>query len=184
MIDVYWNMFSEVVFDRYYYYHVKRSYHNILYWLNLCVSGFSAISVSIWAIYNSFSTTWALIVAILQVISLSESIFPFSKRIDALCYLIPDYDRLIDEIETVYLMMKLDKYSDDEIASYIHSFRIEATAIESKYTGGIDFARKQRCSDLAENDMNKFFKSRYSNVNIKEVKHGTEQTGETASASA
>lgn len=150
MRNEFWNMLIEIKRCERYYWHYKIHSEKVLRGLNAFIGFASCAGIASLAIWKNLWFIWGAIVAIAQALGAIQHLLPYSKQITSISYLLPDLDKLINEIN--YVWGTIDELSDKEINDLIFKYRNEFVDLESKYVGNTFFPEIPKCSRKSDNE--------------------------------
>lgn len=160
MRDQFWTLFYRIKFSSFYlpmYQRRIQIINNILDALSLLTS---AASIAAWNIWESFPLIWSILLASAQVSQLIKPLLPYSKRLQALKFIIPELRDLADEMTSAW--NHLSPLPDSDFSNDLESFQRRYTEIESKYLGSdsTPYIHRlgMRAMDDLENDLTPFTK--------------------------
>lgn len=159
MIDSYWLFYQDLYYQLRYYEHYKAFSHrmNTVIVVILLASSMAGVS-GLW-LWKEFPQIWAVIVAVVQIVSASTFLMPYSEQIWVLGRLLPELDLLLNRVE--YDWNTISEKSDAEIARLIFAYTEEQCCLEQRYIGSMYFPPSRRCRKKAIEDQKMFNASRY-----------------------
>ena len=169
MRELYWNYYTQIKMDEYYYSTYLVSTSKIEFWINFFILTISFAGIAFWSIWSSLWVLWAIILAIFQIVSVTKHILPFSKRISALNYLLPDLARLANEVERDWGRIELHELSDSEINELIFSYRNTSDKLMEKYARSDLLPENNAYAKRAEAKRVAYFKQKYNIIPIENV---------------
>lgn len=142
-------------------------YHRIYYNRNLWYSAttvLASIFCSLfWSIFQSLSALWACLIAASQLAQAAKDLLPWSQRLTALEYFLPDVRSLLLDIEDTWNRIDFNDEQWDTNAinekrsQYDHAYG----ELEAKYIGLFDFPWSKAINEEATTETNIFFNNRY-----------------------
>lgn len=168
MRDQFWYCYVQMVFNERYYWHYSIASKRI----DNLYSGFLALvslaSVAGWAIWEPFKLAWILIISIAQILSGLKLLSPFSTRVSAISYMLPELSALINDMESTWNSINFisDTIDEDNIRQSISDYKSRYINIESKYAGKTYFPLSKKCAELADIDTDKYICSTHNIISL------------------
>ena len=131
--DRFWCLLEQIRYDEDYYQHYRRHAQII----DNCFSGVSLFAtgggIAAWSLWSCVPWLWGIIIGIAQVAQIVRPMLPYSKRLAALKYLIPDIRKLFASIDQEWSRLQM---SDDlEYKAAHDDFAARFIDLKSKYLG-------------------------------------------------
>lgn len=159
MQDRFWSTITAIKFKHLYY----DKYRDISHVRDRIISGVCLIvssgAIATWGIWQKYPVIWSVLIAIAQVVQVLRPLFPYSKQISALDWLIPDLAKLASDAEHEWLT--IHDATSEHIVELINQYDSQVVALESRFTSGIYFPERKKARSYAESENNAFFAYRY-----------------------
>jgi len=184
MRELIWDRFYHFVKAEYYYEVYKRNSYVIERNLKILIGILSSASIASWAVWNTYPALWSVLLALTTILIIVKPHFPYEKRISALTYALPEFKKLVIEIEyyynsIIYLNEEQVFYEKEEINNKIEYFNLLYNAIDSKFIDSDLFPHNDKFNNISEENTRartqKYFK-------IKEVNEYEQLEQETENA--
>lgn len=153
-IKAFWTFYQEFYYQTRYYEHYKTRCQRINTGVAVLLLASSLTGISGLWLWEKHQGAWALIAAILQVVSASTFLMPYSEQSWAIARLIPEFEILFADAD--YVWHNIDTKSSAEIFDLIYAYSIKTTFIEQRYIGSMYFPVSKHCRKLAIKDRNRF----------------------------
>ncbi len=157
MRDQFWTLFCRIKFTSFYLSHYQRRVKTINNFIDSVSLITSASCIAAWNLWDTYSAAWSILVGAAQVLQIIKSLFPYSKRLHALVFIIPEIKELADQAETLW--NHLASESDSAFEEPLSNFRSRFTQIESKYLGSDSIPTKSRLSEKAMKETELYFRA-------------------------
>ena len=163
MRERYWSMYTTIKhkerYYRFYFMRAKRINNFVVNFLLVCSFG----GIGSWIILNHqpFSWIWASITAIAQVFQALSHRSPYAKQDAALRFLCPQLSKLLLEIDSDWLKIELQLYSEKRIEKLVSAYQSKYDEISSRYTANLDMPINKSCNEKAAEECINFFKHNY-----------------------
>lgn len=132
--DSYWALLHECKFKELY----LDAYSHRAQIIEWCITGFlmlsTAASIAALSFWSKVPWLWSGVILLSQILQIVQPLLPFSKRIDAAKYLIPELRMLSIQVETAWLRADAEEQATDYI-SLFEKYRTEMISLESKFLG-------------------------------------------------
>lgn len=159
MRDRYWAMFCDLKYKERYYWHYQIRARRINGLINgICLLTTSA-SVANWFIWQHIPIVWSLLIISAQAIQVLKPLFPFSKQIDSLKFLIPAIDKLIIDVD--YSWNQTHQQDEKQISKLIKKYESQYIDLNNQFINEVYFPVIKNCEDKAQTDTINFFYQRY-----------------------
>jgi hypothetical protein len=161
MREKYWDFFTDIKFKECYFefYRARSVFLDkafVFAGLVLSTSGLAAFFAQM-----GFSTAGAALIVLGQLLTVISHLLPYAQRVQALNYFLQEIPKLLDQIETDWHKIELDRHTDEEIALMLEKHATEYTALEVRFLGSLSLPRSPRISEKAFAEIQAFFESRY-----------------------
>jgi len=150
MIDDFWNMFFDIKKTERYYWHYKIRSEKLQRSINAFLAISTCTGVASLVIWKQFWFVWAGIIAISQIVGAIQYLFPYSRQIVTINFLLPDLNKLINEIDHTW--GTIGNLNISEINDYIFSYRNQLDDLTNKYIGDTYFPQIKRLNDRSDNE--------------------------------
>lgn len=114
----------------------------------------SASSIAAWNLWSAYPLVWSFLIGCAQILQLIKPLFPFSRRLQALEFVIPDIRKLADDIENDW--NRLSSQQDSAFAEPLASYKARYTEIESRYFGSDSVPDVHSLKEIAMADLEKY----------------------------
>jgi hypothetical protein len=121
----------------------------------------SSGSIGAWVIWRQYAFVWAALIAISQVADALRDVFPFRKRRQALSGWCNALNRLFVDAQRDWDLIASGALSNPKIANLTHQMRQKVQRHEETYMPD-GLPKRQDLSDIAQIEMEEFFRKRYS----------------------
>ena len=121
----------------------------------------SSGSVGGWAIWNSLSVMWMVIVMISQVISIAKDYLPYSMRVKELSDLKCELSFIYTEIEEKWLSVSDGSLTEKEINMLFYHFTKKWNEVDSKYFTNDYLPSSVKLTSKAQNITNEYLKQTF-----------------------
>lgn len=169
MKEKYWELYVSLKHKERYYWHYRIRSVRINTAINVICALASAYSIAGWSIWGNFPFIWAGIIAISQIVQVLKPMFPFSKQLISLNFLLPDFEKLLIEVDHEWDIISGVNIDDPEeyceVSNRIKFRNEEFISIQSKFIGNTYFPIIPRISKKAEIDCKNYF---YHLYNVRE----------------
>lgn len=135
--------FKEQYYESYYTYAVKIQTGTSI----ICALA-SAGSIYAWTQWEELHIIWTILILVSQVVQIVKTYLPYSRRIDALKYIIPEMHRLVLETETCWY--RLEKDDNPDYITAIYKYRQKQIDIDVKYLGSDPLPDKRTLRSKAQ----------------------------------
>lgn len=164
MRDKFWKLYESVLkSERYYWHYRQRSifFHHLIQAFLLIASLSSVAGLWFW---TKIPGIWAIIALVAQVVSACAYMLPQSAQITALNYLLPELQRLLNQIDHDWDM--LEELSPGDINDLVLKYNNDFCDMEDKYTCGVSFPARERVVRKADIDCRNY---KFSHLDITQV---------------
>lgn len=159
-IKAYWAFYQEFYYQTRYYEHYKTKCHRINAGVIVFLLASSMAGISGLWFWEQYPHIWAVIAAIVQVISASTFLMPHSEQSWALEKLLPEFDLLLTDVGHDWGI--IEEKSNAEIFNLIRAYSKEMIRIEQHYIDSMYFPASKHCKKLASKEKEDFNKSTFS----------------------
>ncbi len=132
--ETYWAVLHDCKFKEYY----LEAYSRYAKTVEAIISGFtmlaSAGSIAAWAVWSRFPVVWSLIIMLAQAVQILRPLLPYSRRVTAAQYMLPELRIMAVQIETAWLRAESEEQATDYI-SLFERFRTQLISLDNKYLG-------------------------------------------------
>jgi hypothetical protein len=161
MREKYWDFFTDIKFKECYFefYRARSVFLDKVFafaGLVLSTSGLATFFAQM-----GFSTAGAVLIVLGQLLTIISHLLPYAQRAQALNYFLQEIPNLLDQIESDWRNVELDKYTDEEMAYILEKHAAEYTAMEVRFLGSLSLPRSSRISEKAFAEIRAFFENRY-----------------------
>ncbi len=147
MRNVFFSVINDLKFKEQYMESYKAHAEHIETILSVVCALASAGSIYAWTRWTQHYIWWSLILAAAQVVQIVKSFLPYSRRLDALKYLIPEMHILVIESEDKWY--ELEAQESPDYTPVVHGFRLRYANLDSKYLGSDPIPDIKRLRDKA-----------------------------------
>lgn len=157
MREKYWAMYERIKYsERYFFYYREYAWKR-----DKAIKAFLVIvslsNVANLALIKQFSTAWAIIAAVAQILSALAYLIPFSEQVTALNLFLPELDKLLCKIDRDWDRINILKVlSDTDINDLVYQYDLAFSSLENQFTNGIQFSPREKCKKYADDDCKKF----------------------------
>ena len=161
MRSAFWGVVHKCKFQEFY----LEKYLQHITRIDSCLAGFtslvSAASIAGWSVWKEFPQFWSALLMLSQIVLVVRPLLPYSRRLSALKFLVPEVRSLAREAEIAW--MDADGNESVDYLPKIDSFSGRLLAIESKYLGSDVLPRIKRLSNQAEEETANHFRLIFGN---------------------
>jgi len=133
MRNVFFSVLNDIDFKHSYLDAYKAHAERIETFISVLCALSSAGAIYAWTRWTSLQIWWSLILVISQVAQIVKGYLPYSRRIDALKYLIPEMQQLVIDVENEWY--KLEQVDDPDYIPLVYAYRRRLNDLETKYLG-------------------------------------------------
>ena len=166
----YWNMLVHLRYGIEYYGEHLRFCVSFDRYFKMIVAVFTASSVASWGIWNSYTTIWAVIVALGQLAVVINEFLPYKNRIIQIQGLKAILNRLFDQAENQWLDVSKGSLTEDQINDLTTEFRQKWNQAEEKFIKDDYLSEPKWLTKRAQKRMLRYFEFYYGGK-IDETKH-------------
>ncbi|MCU7645610.1 hypothetical protein [Pseudomonas piscis] len=134
-------------------------------WISIVLAVTSAASIGGWAIWKEYAFIWGVVIMISQVISVVYKFLPFKSRIKPLSTAGVELSVLADEAERGWFDVARGELTEREINEKRFAIRKKKSAVMKSAFSGMVIPENERLMAKAEEQMRKYFKSHYPELN-------------------
>ncbi|MBO7670748.1 MAG: hypothetical protein J6S60_09190 [Oscillospiraceae bacterium] len=150
MRDAFWSTLHDLNFKKLY----LEKYHSHATRIDAVISAVAALasagSISAWTIWQKLPLIWGIILMIVQVLQIVRPFLPYSRRLAALKYFIPEIRHLVLDVETEWYRAELSDSPD--YITVLHTFRKRYISLECEYLGSDPLPDIKHLRSAAEKD--------------------------------
>lgn len=139
MRELFWNMYQDIAFKKYYYEEHQRRSARLLFIARAVCAVVSISSAVAWSISRSLPLLWALLIALAQITQTLLNDLPWSEQLACLRYLVPDLSKLLSNIDRDWMAQDFLGETDEALIMKIHDYDARFYELEEKYTAGVWF---------------------------------------------
>lgn len=155
MRERYWSMFNSTKHKYFYYAFYKQSCDIRIMVTKIFLAVISCAGITAWTIWDKFPGLWAVILAISQIVSVSQEYMPFYKQSAGIEYLLSDLSVITTQIASDW--NRVDDMTPEQIIEKIESYQMQITELENKFLSSFAFLYSKSAHRKAENQTKKFF---------------------------
>ncbi len=153
-MDLYWLFYQDLYYQIRYYEHYKAMSHRKNTWIVVFLLASSMAGVSGLWFWDKFPHIWSIVAAIVQIVSASTFLMPYSEQIWAIGRLLPELDLLLNCVEHDWNIC--DTKSETEIADLIFDYTKQQHCLEQRYIGSMYLPPSNHCRKKAIEDQKMF----------------------------
>lgn len=165
MRDELFSYYVEIGHTMYYYKH----YFTLSKTIENCYTGFllltSALGIGTMSFWAKIPFVWAGIVFAAQVMQTLRPLMPFSKRADALRYIIQDYEQIFNEIWEVWFTVydhEMEDENQELLKNRLLDWRKRERASVDRFASDLNFPFNKRADKKAREENERYFWYHYS----------------------
>lgn len=134
-------------------------------WISIVLAVASSGSIGAWVIWKEYAFVWAMFIAASQAISVIYKFLPFKARIKPLSIAGVELSVLADEAEKAWFDVARGELTEREINEKRFAIRKKKSAVMKSAFSGMVIPENKRLMTRAEEQMSKYFKSHYPELN-------------------
>ena len=157
----YWNMLVHLRYGIEFYGEHLRFCINFDRYFKMIVAVFTATSVASWGIWNTFSSLWAIIVALSQLAVIVNEFLPYKTRITQIQSLKTTLIKLFDQAENRWRDVSKGELADDQINDLATEFRQKWSQAEDKFIKDDSLSEPKWLTKRAQKRMLRYFEFYY-----------------------
>ena len=161
MKDKYWDMYTQFIDEKFYYNLYRNSSAIWRTVIDIFVYVTSFGSIAAWLIWPKYPLIWATILIISQIINVVREFLPFSRRINALDFFMPELDSLINFVDHTWAEIDLIKLDDVTIVESEFNYRNQYLMLENKYLQNVTYLNSKKFRNKAVEERKAYFKRLY-----------------------
>lgn len=150
MRNVFYSVINDITFKDRYYEAYKAHVDHFEIWFSIVCGLASAGSIFAWTQWAQHQAWWSIILIVAQVAQIVKTHLPYSRRLDALKYMIPEMHKLVIEVESQWFQM--ENLKDPDYLPVIDSFRNRYAELDAKYLGSDPLPDIKRLRTKAEKE--------------------------------
>ena len=131
--SVFYSVINDIKFKEQYMERYKIHAERIEGGLSIFCALASAGSIFAWTRWTNQYIWWSLILLAAQIVQIVKTYLPYSRRLDALKYLIPEMHLLVIAVENKWF--ELESLEDADYTPFIREYRTKYADLDSKYLG-------------------------------------------------
>jgi hypothetical protein len=140
-------------------------YENIERWIGILLAVASSASIGSWALWKDLALLWSVLIMLTQIISVVYKFLPFKSRLKPLSTAGIELSVLADDAEKGWYDVAQGELTEKEINEKRFTIRKRKSAIMKSAFGGIVLPENSALMQKAEEQMHKYFKSHYPELN-------------------
>lgn len=133
MRNVFYSVVNDISFKERYMEAYKTHADHIELGFSIACGLSSAASIFAWTRWTNLHIWWSIILLLAQIAQIVKTYLPYSRRLDALKYLIPEMHKLVIDVENQWF--QLERLDDPDYLSAINDFRRRMADLDIKYLG-------------------------------------------------
>lgn len=157
MRDQFWNFMFCIKFYEIF----SRRARTRLFWLDTSLSILLAVigsgSVAAWLFWSTLPTLWAAILMGSQVLQIARPYLPFSSRLQALRFYIPELTSLFTDILNEWNCC--EELNSSPCAEQLHELRKRFDVIDNRYFGSETLYCRKRLAEKLTKECDQYFVS-------------------------
>lgn len=125
----------------------------------------SAWGIGTMALWEKIPAAWAIILFLAQVLQTIKPLMPFSKREEALRYIVQDYEQIFNEIWELWFTVydhQMEPENISEIKNTLLDWKRRERAAIDRFAPNLDFPFNKRADKKARKENEKYFWYHYS----------------------
>lgn len=139
--------------------------------LNNCINAMTLLvsvsSIAAWSVWSQLGPLWSILIGVAQVMQVIKPFLPFSDRLNALKYFLPDLQLLFTDAELIWNQMA--KYDEVELADKLCQFRRNYLTIDNRYMGQLDIPESKRIHKTVTPEWERYFNPFYQRINKEDL---------------
>lgn len=164
MLNRFWGTYQSIVFKKCFFEEHQRRSEILLFWAKVICAAVSILSVLAWSVSKSLPALWASLIALAQLAQTMLGYIPWAQQLNALCYLLPDLNLLIADLDADWLRLSQGESEDPAALTEKSAFyERKYFELENRFTVGVWFPVTKSVVAAAETSRKDYFRVRYSN---------------------
>ena len=164
MRDRFWGTYQSIVFKKCFFEEHQRRSESLLFWAKVICAAVSILSTLAWSVSKSLPALWASLIALAQLAQIMPGYIPWAQQLNALCYLLPDLNLLIADLDAEWLRLSLAEPEDPAALTEKSAFyERKYFELENRFTVGVWFPVTKSVVAAAETSKEDYFRVRYFN---------------------